>query len=274
MQQYQQPQQQQGGVPPAGQMQQPGGAPGGGLPPTGIQAQLASLQGFYNQVQQASVPGLGSVGFNPYTFGPQQALAGGGVGGQGVGGTNMAAGQVNIQQLARNLAQRYGLPMGRGELVDPQGNWLVTPEQLAQASGSGETMGMAAAKMNMISQAITNQQNQQQQTKGIAALATGAGLVQSRGRGSLATMQSGYYRDIADMYANQEYEAADFSFFIEEERYRMQMELQRRAEKKAKKKARIGTVLGIAGIALAPFTGGATLGLAGGLAGAGETGWF
>lgn len=135
-------------------------------------------------------------------------------------------------------------------------------------------MGMAAAKMNYISQAIANQQNREQQTKAIAAVSQGYGLVQSRARCSLAAMQSPFLQDIADLYANQEHEAADFTFFIEEERMRIQQELSRRADKRAKKQARANTIVGIAGLVLAPFTGGATLGLAAGLTSAGETGWF
>lgn len=234
------PSQQQGGLP--GQQQQ--GVPGGGsvspLPPTGIQQQLSSLQQFYQQVQGAQTQ-LGGIGFNPYQYQAQsqQQLQNGGI------GSSLPAGQVNIQMLAKQLAQRYGLPLGRGELVDPSGNFLVTPEQLAQASGGSETMGMAAAKMNYISQAIANEQNKQQQAKGIAAMQQGVGLVQSRARGSLAALQSGMYQGIADLYANQEFEGADFSWFIEEERFQLQQELQRRAEKQAKKQAQSQAIAGI-----------------------------
>lgn len=267
-----QQQQQPGAAPQPGQAPQPQagqtpGAPppaapaagGGGLPPTGLQAQMTSLNQFY---QQAAGQGV-----TPGSTQPAQALQGG-----GVSGGAMAPGQMNIQQMAQQMAQRYGLPMGRGELVDPSGNFQVTPDQLA--ASSGESQGMIAAKMGYISQAIANEQNRQQQQKGIAAIETGMGLVQSRGRGSLAAMQSGFYQDIADLYSNQESEAADFSFFVEEERFQMQMQLQRKAEERAKKSARFGTILGIAGVAMAPFTGGASLGLAGGLSQAGETGWF
>lgn len=254
-------------VPP---QQQPGQQPGAtqpqpqqaGLPQTGMQQGLASLQQFYQQAQGAGAgQGVGQ---------PQQAAL------PGIPSAQPAApgGQVNIQQMARQLATRYGLPMGRGELIDPQGNFQVTPEQVAAASGGSETMGMAAQKMNYISQAVAAEQNRQQQRQGVAAISAGAGLVQSRSRGSLASMQSGFYQDLADLYSNQEYEAADFSFFIEEERFQIQQELQRQAEDRAKKKARVGFIAGIAGIALAPFTGGATASLGGGIASAGETGWF
>lgn len=276
-QQQQQPQQ-----PGQQQPQQPGA---GGLPPTGIQQQLSSLQGFYSQAQ--------AQGVNPGQMQPQQQLAGGGGGGGGQVGTPMsgvggqggmgggqvgAGGQINIQQLAKNLAGRYGLSMGRGELVDPSGNFLMTPEQLSAASGGSMTMGMASAKMNYISQAVASEQNRQQQRLGRAAIGTGLGLVQSRGRGSAAAMQSGFYQDLADLYSNEEYEAADFSFFIEEERFQIAREIERKREKEAKKGAiggAIGSVVG--GLAGAFFGGGAGAGVGSSLGGGlGEAvgGWF
>jgi hypothetical protein len=179
--------------------------------------------------------------------------------------------------MARNLAQNYGLAIGRGRLVDDQGNLLMTPEQLANASGGADTLGTAAAKMNFISQAIAKKQNEMQQQKGIAAIQTGLGQVQSRGRGSLAAMQSGFYQDLADLYSNQQYEAADFSYWIQKEQLDMQSELQRRAEKLAKKQARGqfigGLALGTAGL----FTGNFALAAGGygqAAGSAGGTGWF
>ena len=253
-------------------MQQPGGMQG--LPQTGLQAQLQSLQSFYQQAAQT--PGGGVSPQAAIQQGPLVGQAAGAATGTAAGGRTQA-GQVNIQQLAKSLAQSYGLPMGRGELIDPSGNWLVTPEQLAAASGGQESMGMAAAKMNYISQAIANAQNQQQQQKGIAALQTGLGLVQSRERGSLAAMQSGFYEGLADLYANQEHEAADFTYFIEEERFRIEQEMRRKAEKRAKKKGILGAVAGI-GMAIGGFaTGNIGLGVQGVstfTGGAGEAGWF
>ena len=273
--------------PPGQQQQQPGQQqpqqPGqGGLPPTGMQQQMASLQGFYQQAQ--------GQGVNPWQMQQQQGMGGqgaqqagspmSGVGGQGgMGGGMMGAGgQVNIQQLAKNLAGRYGLSMGRGELVDPSGNFLMTPEQLAAASGGSMTMGMAAAKMNYISQAVAGEQNKQQQRLGRAAIGTGLGLVQSRGRGSAAAMQSGFYQDLADLYSNEEYEAADFSFFIEEERFQVAQEIERKRSKQAKKGGiggAIGSVVG--GLAGAFFGGPAGAGIGASLGGGLDEaagGWF
>lgn len=229
------PQQQPGQAPQTGAP--PSGGVASGLPPTGLQQQIASLQQFYSAAQGQGVNAYGA---------PQQALPGGGVA-PGAQPNTTLPGQTNIQQLARSLATTYGLQFGRGELVDPSGNFMVTPEQLAAASGGSMTQGQAAAKMNYIAQAITNEQNKQQQAKGIAALSQGLGQVQSRARGSLAALTSGFYQDIADMYSNQEYQAADFSFYIEEERLRIQQEIQRKAEKRAKRGGIGGAIGSIAG---------------------------
>jgi hypothetical protein len=90
-------------------------------------------------------------------------------------------------------------------------------------------------------------------------------------------MQSGFYQDLADLYSNQQYEAADFSYWIQKEQLDMQSELQRRAEKLAKKQARGqfigGLALGTAGL----FTGNFALAAGGygqAAGSAGGTGWF
>lgn len=156
-------------------------------------------------------------------------------------------GTTSLSNLASTLAQSYGLPIGRGGLVDERGNFLMTPEQVAAASGGQETMGSAAAKMNYVAQAVTRQQNISQQQKGIAALQTGLGLVQSRGRGSAAAMQSGFYEGLADMYSNQEYDAADFSYFIQKEQLDQQERIardQRKAAEKSSKYGGIGSAIG------------------------------
>lgn len=232
-----------------------------GLPPTGLQQQLASLNSMYQQVQGASM-----VGFNVNQQQMQAAQAGGtgelAQGGQ-IGGSSLDA-------MARNLAQRYGLPIGRGRLVDQYGNFLMTPQQLADASGGKVTLGEAAAQMNYISQAISRRQNEQQQQKGIAALQTGLGQVQSRARGSMAALTSGYYQDMANLYANQEYESADFSYYIQKEQLDIQKELQRKAEKVMKQQARAQFFTGIALMATGNYIGGGAM-----VAGSAEgTGWF
>lgn len=246
-----------------------------GLPPTGLQQQLQSLNSFYGRVQQAQSGGPfgGHVGYNVrgQQFGAAQQQEDQGQLDEQQFGSN------TLEGMARNLAQRYGMPIGRGRLMDDQGNFLMTPDQLANASGGAMTLGEAAAKMNYISQAVTKKQNEDQQQKGIASMQAGLGQVQSRGRGSLAGMMSGYYEGIADLYANQEYEAADFSFYIQKEQLDIQNELQRRAEKLSKKNAQGQFVAGIGVTIASIYTGniagvGAGVAMAGGAAG--STGWF
>lgn len=250
-----------------------------GLPPTGLQQQLNSLNSYYNSVQGARMPGAGGgggtqVGFDPRQFQFMQAEQQG----QGtelpeqqeIGGTSLDA-------MARNLAQRYGMPIGRGRLVDDYGNFLMTPQQIADASGGSVTLGEAAAQMNYISQALTRRQNEEQQQKGMAALQAGLGQVQSRGRGSLAGMMSGYYEGMADLYANQEYEAADFSFYIQKEQLDIERELQRRAEKAAKKAGTQNFVVGAALTVASLYTGniaGVTAGAGMMYSGGSSAGWF
>jgi hypothetical protein len=264
-------------IPPPNQQQpQPGQQPQQGLPPTGLQQQLASLNQFYGNVQSAHSGGQfgGGIGYNVRSqqFGTAQAQND-----NGQLGEDMAVGSTSIDAMARNLAQRYGMPIGRGRLVDNNGNFLMTPQQIADASGGSVTLGEAAAQMNYISQAITNRKNEEQQQKGIAALQSGLGQVQSRGRGSLASMMSGYYEGIADLYANKEYEAADFSFYIQKEQLDIQAELQRKAEKLARNQARGQFVAGVGITVASLFTGNVAGVVAGaGMAGssAGQTGWF
>ena len=142
------------------------------------------------------------------------------------------------------------------------------------------TMGMASAKMNYISQAITSERDQQQQRLGRAALGTGLGLVQSRGRGSAAAMQSGFYQDLAESYSQEgaSYEALDFSFFIEEEKFQIAQEIERKRAKSAKKGGIGGAIGSLAGGALGAIFGGAPgagigASLGGGL-GEAVGGWF
>jgi hypothetical protein len=187
----------------------------------------------------------------------------------------------SLDQTARNLAQRYGLPIGNGRLVDDQGNFLYTPQQLADASGGAVTMGEAAAQMNYIGQALQRQQTEQANEQSLAALETGLGQVQSRGRGSLAGMMSGYYQDIANLYQHAvdrgDYESADFSYYIQKEQLDIQQDLIRRQEKLAKKQARFGVLGGVAMTAIGFGTGNVGVGLAGvsqATGSAGGTGWF
>ncbi len=253
----------------------------GGLPPTGLQAQLQALQR-----RNAAVTGMqGGIAFNPqqFFFAKSQAAGAGGqalpatLGQQGSGGGAGAGvqGSTSLQQMANKLASQYGLSFGRGNLFDESGNPQMTPEQIAMASGGAETMGTAAAKMSYIAQAIQRWQMEESQQRGIETLQSGIGLVQSRARGSAAALQSGLYSQMANQYANQEYEAADFSYYIQREQQLIEQELQRKAEKLAKKNAMGSVIMGAIGLIAAPFTGGATLGMAAqGLGQIGGTGWI
>lgn len=248
---------------PAGAPSPPAATPAQGLAPTGVSQQLQTL----NQVYQAqAMPSQQAL--------PLQTIPSG-VAGPGSQAQPAQPGATNVQQLAQRLAQGYGLPIGRGNIVDEAGNFLMTPDQVAEQSGM--RMGEAAAKMNYVSQALARAKTEQQQQKGIAALQTGVGLVQSRGRGSLAAMQSGFYQDLADLYSNQEYAAADFSYFIEQERFERAEALMRRQEKLAKKGARAGFLGGILSTGIGLATGNYMM-AAGGVqqaaGAAGGTGWF
>jgi hypothetical protein len=138
-------------------------------------------------------------------------------------------------------------------------------------------MGTAAAKMNYIADAIQRQQQQAELQKSEAALATGAGLVGKRGRGSLAMLQEGTYNNIAQLYQNQQHKAADFSYFIEKEKLDLQQQILARQEKLAKKQARGQFITGLGMVATGILTGNAGLAVGGGAqagGSAGSTGWF
>ncbi len=238
----------------------------GGLPPTGLQQQLASIQ----QMQQQA----GGMGVDP--TGQQFAMAQqqGGSGGVGLP-QPQTQGSNSLQNMANKMASQYGLNFGRGNLFDASGNPMMTPEQIAMASGGAETMGTAAAKMQYIADAIAKQQTMDAQQRGIETLQSGIGLVQSRARGSAAALQSGLYSQMAAQYANQEYEAADFGYYIQREQQLIEQELQRQARKQAKKNAIGGVIMGGIGLLAAPFTGGASLSMAAqGLGQLGGTGWI
>lgn len=238
---------------------------GAGLPRGGLDSQLDSINQYYDQVRNATIelPSSSSlsgknptktynIGFDPQAY---QANQLGGVGQETAVGDRQGGYSTDLNSLARRLATSYGLDIGRGDIVDASGNLLITPDQIQAASGGAETVGSAAAKLNYMSAAITKEQNLQQQQKGIAAIQTSLGQVQKRGRGSLAAMQTGLYQDLADLYSNQEYKAADYSYFIERERMDLARELDKRARDTSKGKARSqfwgGLVVGAAGL----FTG-------------------
>lgn len=228
---------------------------------TGIDHQLQMIQGNYDRLR-----GIDEIGFD---YQAQQA------GATNVRGAELAQMQeqdttrgTNLNQMASDLAQRYGLALPRGgSIVDENGTMLYTPDQIAQMSGGAETIGTAAAKMQYIENAITQEQNRKQQELARGAISAGMQLVSDRGRGSLATMQSGFYQDLADLYSNQIEEAEDFSYFIQKEAQDIQMELQARAERLFRKQSRMLAMMGIGNI-----IGGAVSGNTGMVAqGAGQT---
>lgn len=291
-----------------GGQQQAGGQPyaGQGLPPTGLQKQLAGINSYYDAVQsakmnmagaQTSLGGMTSageknIGFDPYEHQYQQFQQQGGeqLFAAQVGTTpgqaeqeasaqgRAATGGTNLNQMARSLAEDYGLPIGRGDLVDEYGNFKVTPDQLAAASGGSETLGSAAVKMNYISDAIARKTNEDRKQAGIQTMQMGLGQLSSRARGSLAQVQSGMYQALAQQYqASADYEGADFSYYILKEKQDIEAELQRRQEKQLKRQARTNTIMGVVNVAAGAYSGniGQTVQGVGQVASSyEETGWF
>lgn len=256
------------------------------LPPTGLQLQSQGSMnpGMGQMGQQPGAPpgqrnagikqlGQGQQGGNPPGLpqAPSSAMTG------GLGNPGLPMGQTNLANIAQTLAQSYGLSVGRQSLVDDQGNITTTPDQLVAQSGGKETLGSAAAKLNYISAAIAKQQNAAQAQKAEAALQAGLGQVRSRGRGSAAAMQSGMYQQLSQLYDNQEYEAADFSYFIQKEQMDFQRDMMRRAEKLQKKRGiggMIGSIVGGIGGALVGGPVGAGIGMQLGGAVGGGAGFF
>jgi len=212
------------------------------LPPTGVQQQAASIQ----QSRQSQLGGGG--GGQPPAQGAQPAS---------LQPPSPGFGATSLTALARKMSSSYGLQLGREDLVDAQGNFLQTPDQVAAASGGRETKGSAAAKFNLIADAIQRQQQQQQMHKSEAALQAGLGLVQSRGRGSLAAMQSGFYQGLSSLYQSQQYQAADFSYFIQAEQMDRAQELLNKQLKAQKRGGIGGAIGGIAGMIFGGPGGGA-----------------
>lgn len=211
------PQQKQPGQQQAQQPVQPGQSPSQtnvpGLPPTALSMQMQSMNDQYANSRQ-QIMGA-QMGGGQYGTGGGLTLQGaGGQGGQG--GQAGQYGQMSLQDMAEKLARGYGLNFGRGSLIDQDGNFQSTPDQLA-ANQAGSSLATTAASMNAVSQAVNQRQTEMQQDKATAALQAGMGQVQSRGRGSLAAMQSGFYQAMAANYTNPNLlpEQADFSFWIQ-----------------------------------------------------------
>src|SRR5262245_28606628 len=117
------------------------------LPPTGVQRQAAALvrpnatgaaanpanpqQGAARPAQgqqQGQVPGA-----------PQGQAPGAAVPGAALQATSPSAppatrGATSLTNLANQLGRSLGIPLGQNGLVDEQGNFLMTPDQVAQQS--------------------------------------------------------------------------------------------------------------------------------------------
>ena len=209
----------QAGTAPTAAPQQPGQSPSvgtvPGLPPTAISQQVQSVNDQYAAQQQQAMQREAqmSVLSQPdylQGYGPtaQQAE----VGGQP---PRSDYARSSLQDMAEQLAKGYGLEFGRGSLIDDQGNFTSTPDQLAATSG--QNLGDVAAGMNRVSQAVNQRRIEEQQGKATAALQAGAGPVQQRGQGSLAALQSGFYQAMAANYTNPNLlpEQQDFSYWIQ-----------------------------------------------------------
>jgi len=144
-----------------------------------------------------------------------------------------------LQQMANQLAERYGIA-GRAPIVDAAGNFTRMPE------GAEE-----AVKFQYIAQALANYQSEQVQKRAEAAQAAGIGLVQQRGRGSLATLQQGAYSSLAQTIQADKDRISemqpDFSYFIEKEMQERQEALMREWMSFQKKQAKYGMIGGIVG---------------------------
>lgn len=174
-----------------------------GLPPTALSMQAKSLNDQYQQAQQQQ---------------QMQQMGGGGqmLGSMGAGGGlgNGEFGRTSLTDMAERLARSYGLDFGRGSLVDQQGQFMQTPDQMA---GAGGNLADTAASMDLIAKAIADRRVEGQQNKATAALQAGQGQIQSRGRGSLAGMQSNFYAQMAANYTNPNLlpEQQDFSYWLQ-----------------------------------------------------------
>lgn len=232
-----------------------------GLPPTGAQRQAATIQ-----QQQAMAATMQQ---------PETAP--------------LPMGQTSLQQMANRLAQSYGIPVGRQGVVDAQGNLTQAPDQLAGDMAAQQNPGRIGsqdywlsveqnlARFQMLQDAIQRQQQQQMLQKSEAALQAGLGLVGRSGRGSLSVMQQGYYQGLAQLYQQQQYEAADYSYFIQIADSKRREAIARAAASKKKKGGALGVVVGAAEIVAGVYTGNAALigaGVGGVAGGGSDAGWW
>jgi hypothetical protein len=272
-------------TPPSGQQQQQQRQrtpnrqmkPVASLPPTGLQQQLAGMEEQYDAWRDFRYRRGGALSgyenntstsgiFNNLTSGAHDYHVGVDVRGN-ARNQNMelradpgsvvpvANASTSLNDLARQLAQSYGLSIGRAQLVDEQGNFLFTPDQIAQSSGGKETLGTAAAKMNYIASAIQNQRSNQMFKKSEAALQAGLGLTGQRRAGSAVQRQAEFYQGLSALYDAQEFEAADFSYWIQKEKMDMEAAIAHKIEKLNKKKAQGAFWGGIVGAGLSLYAG-------------------
>lgn len=238
-QQQQQPQPQPGGMPQA---------PSGGGMLTGLarqvqsrrlQAQRGMVASVGQQLQQGEAQfGIASGRAAP---GAQQAQPGG------------ASPTSSVNNMALQLARSYGLPIGSsGQMVDQYGNITYQPQ-------SEDEM----IKLQMVSDAIYNRQVQESHARGVAAQTAGMGLVRQRGRGSLALMQSGMYQNLASLYANQEFQQADYTLMIQSEQLKRAERIQAERAREAKKSRLGGSIGSIIGGAAGLIIGGPAGGMIG-----------
>jgi len=207
---------QQGGLDATAPGQSPSSIPP--LPPTALQMQMSAMtQG--QQRQQGA--GMQAYGAGMTTGGPSFINP---MGRSSTAGRQYDTARLGIRDMAEQLARNYGINFAEGTLVDPQGNFRQNPEQLAALQGGAGAQGMdmasIAESMNYVADAINQRQLEQQQNKAGAALQTGLGLVQERGRGSLAAMQSNFFQSMAAVYTDPNLlpDQADFSYWIARDR--------------------------------------------------------
>jgi hypothetical protein len=174
--------------------------------------QMQSLNDGYANAQREALGSNLESGGPVFREGPQQNNL-----------PNTDYGRSSLKDLAERLAMGYGLRFGRGSLVDAQGQFMQTPNQLAglQGGGGADPMSLSdvAASMNLVSQQVNDRRIEMQQNKADAAIKAATGLIGQRGRGSLAELQANFYQQMAANYTNPNLlpEQQDFSFWIQKE---------------------------------------------------------
>lgn len=190
-----------------GQSPSQGAVPG--LPPTGLAMQMQSLNDGYANAQQEALGAQMDTGGPLFMEGANQNNL-----------PNTDYGRSSLKDLAERLAMGYGLRFGRGSLVDTQGQFMQTPDQLAGLQGGAGAQDFSvadiAATMGQVSQQVTQRRYEMQQDKATAALQAATGLMGQRGRGSLAELQANFYQQMAANYTNPNLlpEQQDFSYWI------------------------------------------------------------